>query len=319
MISAARALPNRSSGRLQARAHERIPILTNQLIVIAGMSRGGTNLLWNIVQSHPDVIDSYYELNEIFGGKTGIGLLDKARIELEALGHIPCYGVARTARRRLHHYAALSFHQDRFNREKFPGVDYREQDLESLTICTKLVSAWEVDPMRKLLKRNDALKYLPLLRRGFPQMKVIFLVRNGLAVAEGWGRRGASIETAIKWYRRYVQFYENYVASNPRQAMIVRFDTILSDPFAAAETIFENLGLAPTRLDHLRIAVKPTIRSNTHVENRTQKNKIWLSPDNWREYLDDSIDQAQIEKLQDDARRLFIDENAEVMKRYGQL
>ena len=110
------------------------------------MSRGGTNLLWNIVQSHPDVIDSYYELNEIFGGKTEVGLFNKARIELEALGHIPCYGVARIARQRLHYYANMSFHQDRFNREKFPGVEYPEQDLRSLIICTKLVSAWEVDP-----------------------------------------------------------------------------------------------------------------------------------------------------------------------------
>ena len=283
------------------------------------MSRGGTNLLWNIVQSHPDVIDSYYELNEIFGGKTDIGLLDKARIELAALGRIPLPGVSRLIRQRLEYYAETSFRQDPFNREKYRDVAYAEQDLASLSICTKLVSAWEVDPVRKLLKRNDALKYLPLLKRAYPQVKVLFLVRNGLAVAEGWGRRGATIDNAAGWYRRYVEFYENYVASHPRQAMIVRFDTILADPFALAETVFDFLGLAPTRLDHLRIAVKPTIRSNTSVENTTRKNKIWLSPNDWRDHLDGSIDQAQIGQLGDDAKRCFIEKNADLMQRYDQI
>jgi len=283
------------------------------------MSRGGTNLLWNIVQSHPSIIDSYYELNEIFGGKTGIAFFDKARIELESIGHIPCVGVKQVVKRRLQHYAARSFHQDRFNREKYPGEDYQEQEFAALTICTKLVSAWEVDPLRKLLKRNDALKYLSVLRRVFPDVKVIFLVRNGLAVAEGWGRRGASIDTAASWYGRYVKFYEDYVDRYPGQSMIVRFEDMLSDPFAVSKNVYKMLGLDETSLDSLRIAIKPTINTNRKIENTTEKNKIWVSKKNWREYLDDSIDQSQIDRLGSDEKKRFVEANADIMKRYGQL
>lgn len=293
--------------------------LSDTLIVIAGMSRGGTNLLWNIVQSHPDVIDSYYELNEILARKTGIGWLEKLGVEIEALSGMHVPGLCGLVENRLERFSKKSFQEDQFNREKRPGVTYDEGDFDSLIVCTKLVSAWEVDPLRKLLKRNDALKYIPILKRTFPEVKIVFLVRNGLAIAEGWGRRGADIQTAARWYAQYINSYEKHVEKYPGDSMIVRFEDLLNDPFESATQLFHRLSLSNDPLDHLRIAIKPTIRSNHDIVNATRKNKIWIDRENWRNYLDISINEAQIERISVEDRRKFVSANLEIMERYGYL
>lgn len=291
--------------------------MNDTLIIIAGMSRGGTNLLWNIVQSHPAVIDSYYELNEIFGRKTSIGLFEKIRIELEALWGIPTPSVCGLVKERLSQFAQKSLREDRFNCEKFPGVYYDPAESESLTVCTKLVSAWETDPLRKLFKRNDALKYIPLLERAFSKVKVVFLIRNGLAVAEGWGRRGAAIRTAAWWYGFYVAHYEEYVRKNPDRSMIVRFEDLLTDPFSTAEHIWHRLKLPEIPLAHLRIAIKPTVRTNHNVVNTTEKNKIWINRENWRDYMDVGINEAQLSKISQKDQELFVNMNRGIMARYS--
>ena len=40
-------------------------MLNKKIILIAGYSRGGTNLLWNILQSHPDIASPIYETGTI--------------------------------------------------------------------------------------------------------------------------------------------------------------------------------------------------------------------------------------------------------------
>lgn len=291
--------------------------MNEKLIVIAGMSRGGTNLLWNIVQSHPLVIDTYYELNEILGNTTRIGLAEKISVEIEALGRFPITGSSKIIRRRIDKFSLHSFQNDRFNREKFPGVTYSPQDYSSLTPCTKLVSSWETNRMRMFLRRNDALKYIPILTRTYKDSRIIYLIRNGLAVAEGWMRRGADIKTAALWYGRYVRQYEEYVNYNPERSMIIRFEDLLSDPFGISERIFQFLELENIYLDQLRIAIKPTVTSNQGLENNTQKSKKWITRKDWGNYLDVSINESQISRMSRDNQKRFIDMNLNLMQRFG--
>ena len=287
------------------------------LVVIAGMARGGTNLLWNIVQSHSRIIDSYYELNEICGHKTGISLCDKLRIEVDALLTLNVGG-SKIVRERLKRFTKHSFDNDPFNCFKAPNETYNMDDFHQLLPCTKLVSAWEVDKSRTILRRNDALKYLPILDQAF-ECKRIFLVRNGLARAEGWGRRGCPVDVAAKWYRKYVHFYEKQVELNPSKNMLVRYDDLLLSPFEAASRIYAFLGLSEQDLDYLRIAIKPTINSNQNVKNTTQKEKVWVGRDNFQKYLDFSIDNSQIRRLSESDKMRFLDVNEDLMARYFSL
>lgn len=291
-------------------------MIKQRLIIIAGMSRGGTNLLWNIVQSHPEVFDSYYEVNEIFGRKCNISILDKLRIEFNALANVCLIDTRNLISSKIKYFAKYGFDKDRYNRQKTPSSLYDDQEFSDLTIATKLVSAWETDVVRKVLKRNDALKYLPQLNQSYPTSKVLFLIRNGLAVAEGWGRRGADIKTAANWYRKYVLFYEQYVKNNPTRATIVRFEDLLEDPFVCALKVFDFLSLPSDSEMALRIAIKPTIRSNHGVVNTTEKSKVWINKDNFREFLDVGINEAQIDKLDKDKKNLFIELNRDLLERY---
>jgi hypothetical protein len=291
-------------------------MINERLIIIAGMSRGGTNLLWNIVQSHPAVIDSYYEVNEIFGRKCNISNYDKFFIEFNALSNSNIFDTRDLISSKFRLFAKYSFDNDEYNRQKAPSSLYNDHEFSDLTIATKLVSAWESDVARMVLKRNDALKYLPQLNHAYPDSKILFLIRNGLAVAEGWGRRGADIETAAHWYRKYVLFYEQYVKENPNPATIIRFEDLLEDPFTCAHKIFSFLSLPSVSEMPLRIAIKPTIRSNHEVVNTTEKSKVWINKDNFREFLDVGINDAQIDKLDNDKKKLFIELNRDLLERY---
>lgn len=288
-----------------------------ELILVAGMSRGGTNLLWNIVQSHPKIIDSYYELNEIFGSKTNIPFFAKAKIESSALFNLKLAGNAELIRSRIEGFAQQSFSTDKYNKFKSPDKEYGSSEFSELTITTKLVSAWESEFLRKALRRNDALKYLPQMEAAYPGMKVIFLIRNGLAVAEGWGRRGATIETAARWYRKYVLFYENYISLSQGRAMIIKFEDLLEDPFNSAQKAFDFLALPFSNEMPLRIAIKPTIRANKDVVNTTEKQKVWMTETNFSEYLDAKINSAQIEKLNKNKIESFTEFNRDILERYG--
>jgi len=290
-----------------------------KLILIAGMSRGGTNLLWNIIQSHPKVIDSYFELNEIFGSKTKITLLEKAKIEASSLIKGMPINNSTLIQNRINKYAWYSFTNDPFNKFKKPDIQYKDTEFSDLIIATKLVSSWETDYFRKILKRNDALKYLPQMETAYPSMKVVFLVRNGLAVAEGWGRRGASIEASAHWYRKYLLFYQSYVNANPNHAMIMRFEDLLIDPFESAFNVCDFLSLSSESNMALRIAIKPTIRSNHTVVNTTDKTKLWINKDNFSEFLDVGINDAQIKKLEKNKQNYFIQKNKDLLEKYQYL
>ena len=275
--------------------------------------------MWNIVQSHPKIIDTYYELNEIFGKKCNIGLIEKLKIEINSLSSRHVFELDRMVTNKLRSFANHSFHEDEFNKMRTIDEEYENDEFEKLAMVTKLVSSWESDPLRKLLKRNDALKYLPLLTKSFKDHKVIFLVRNGLAMAEGWGRRGATIANSAKWYRYYIKTYENLVNSMPGRAKIFRFEDLLYDPFKCADEIFDFIGCNRIANERLRIAIKPTVKSHQNVINTTKKNKVWIDKKNLRDYLEEDINSAQIERLSFSDRDVFLELNSDILTKYRYL
>ena len=288
-----------------------------KVILVAGMARGGTNILWNIVQSHPDVIDSYYELNEIYGmSKTDISFSEKIAVELSALYGMHTQNVEKLTVERLTRFAKYSFKNDKYNKYKFSNELYEKKDFDNLTICTKLVSSWEKDFFKEVFRRNDALKYIGILKKSIPNVQIVFLIRNGLAMAESWKRRGANIQIAAKWYRQYVQFYEEYCLTNPDTSILLKFEDITKDPFSVSEVMYKKLGLSPIKLDKLRIALKPTIKDQSII-NTTKKDKVWIDRENYKNVLVGDVNNTQINNLSQDEIDYFIKHNKDILGKYS--
>ena len=286
------------------------------MILVVGMARGGTNILWNIIQSHPDVIDSYYEINEIFGKKTNIGIKNKLVIELCALTNCSFSSIDSLIRSRVRKFASYSFHNDEYNKYKYSNEKYSPTELNSLTICTKLVSSWENNWLRTVLKRNDATKYIPLIEKADQGLKKVFLIRNGYAMVNSWKRRGATVEIAAKWYQKYVSFYEQECERKPENTILIRYEDVLENPFGESEKIFEFLGLKPKSLKELRIALKPTI-NNSIRKNETKKEKIWVNSTNFFETLDCNVNAKQLENLTAYEIEYFTRFNEKILRKYG--
>lgn len=79
------------------------------------------------------------------------------------------------------------------------------------------------------------------------------------------------------------------------------------------------LHLKETHLNQLRIAIKPTVSANHNVVNTTEKIKVWINYDNWKDFLDTSINESQIKKLNIKDKEYFRKINHHIMDKYGYL
>ena len=269
----------------------------DEIILVVGLSRGGTNIVWNIIQSHQKALGTAFEVNEIFGKSSGISLWEKGIVEFSALTGIISNSARNILRNRLilsMLNSVINFEDDQF---KSPREKYTVEELSELVLTTKLVSAWEINPFRQLLKRNDALKYLPVLDKISKKLKIVIVQRNMFSQVEGWMRRGASIKNAVKWYNYYLKVH-NQLAEKYENVMFVDFDEVLQDPFEQAIAIYRFLELPdPDNIQHLRFAPKPTVSSENSLRKDTYRPKYWANRVNFGDVLSVNVSKKQKENL----------------------
>lgn len=275
-------------------------------IVINGLSRGGTNILWNILQSHPQVCSPIHETGElIFDHISPFTLLDPSTAKRVAAWPITSR-LGRGYLLRQFEKWKLQNLQSPDNSTKYEGVPYSRQEVEDCVICFKGVDS-DVD-------LNG------LLESMYGDVAHVVLVRHGHAVCNGWKRRGVSPKDAG---RKYASLLRRMLASNDgsRTFILIKFEEMLRDPFGIAGRLFEDLHLEPTELPKLRLKSKRVLGdSGTHDAAFGQEGrKYWFAPDEICAVLDADINARQIANLKNDARRDFDSKASEIMKELGYL
>lgn len=256
----------------------------NKVIVISGFSRGGTNLLWNILQSHPEICSVRYETGTIFRKRRHkfsrvISLLKKLNLLHTSFGK-------KVLDSRFYRYKLSNYTHDE-NRFKFKDEPYTKDEVRNTALCFK---STDLD-----------ITYTGFLSEMYPQLYFIGLTRNGYAVAEGHYRRGESVTDFAKQYQQVADEMKSY-SDKLDHFKLVRFEDMLNDPFSLANDLYKFLGCEPSSLDKLRLKSKKVIKEDgTHGEIYGKSgNKYWFDKTTIKDIIKPDVNSNQIKNLNSD-------------------
>jgi hypothetical protein len=270
-------------------------LYNNKIILICGFARGGTNLLWNILQSHPDVVSPIYETGKLFNYpelKAGLFLYKY---------NIPLYKLVVDAS--LYRWKLKNLnHED--NKYAYENKMYTRSLLQKSTLCLKSV--------------NADIGYTDLLLSIYPDLHFIGLTRNGYAVAEGHMRRGASIKEAAFIYKNLAEKFEEY-RSVTSKFTIIKYEDLIADPFKTAHYIYSFVNASPSKLDKLRLKVKRVMKNeNSHLVPYGQENrKYWFDEHTINNIIDPNVNEVQVNRLSKEQIHEFNQEAGAALSYFG--
>lgn len=253
----------------------------DKVIIISGFSRGGTNLLWNILQSHPQICSVRYETGTIFRKRRHkfsrvISLLKKSKLLHTTFGRL-------ILDYKFYNYK-LSNYKHKENRYKFKDQPYSKNEVRDTALCFK---STDLD-----------IRYTEILSEMYTNLYFVGLTRNGYATAEGHYRRGESITSFADKYQKVAEQMQ-YFKSKLEHFKLVHFEDILNDPFGISKELYSFLDCEPIELNMLRLKSKKVInKKGEHDENYGKSGqKYWLDKNTISEIIKPDVNENQIQKL----------------------
>lgn len=282
-------------------------MLNKKVIVINGLARGGTNILWNVVQSHPNVCSPILETSQIIGMRSDRkqlgGLIRSGKYKIPILRQI----VVNTVDRILYD-KKLETIEHTGNKYKTPDVLYTQQEIEEAVLCPKGVNDI----------KNDDLNFNRFFLENYEEAYFVSIVRNGYSQVNSWLRRGMDINTVAELYHKYVgliieqsQTYPNY--------LVLTFEELLQDPFAVSKRVYKHCKLDPIEVEHIRLKVKKTI--NLEGEHKPKMGRVdekhWFTRDTIFDLIDPNINQIQSQLLDPEHKKILEDKCKAELDHFG--
>lgn len=249
-------------------------LLNKKVIILSGFARGGTNIVWNILQSHPKVCSSIRETGQLFDESKlmFVGNIMRGRFfGRHLIDHA------------LFNYKMLNLNHPE-NRYKSENEVYTYEEIAESVLCLKSV--------------NNDIRYTKTLLQIYPDLFFILLVRNGYSLCDGYIRRGKSAVEAAKIYRQMaidVQLYKKMIPN----LKVIKFEDVVNDPFGISQELFRFAKIEPVELDKLRLKSKKVIRkSGLHDTTFGEiDHKYWFTTDTIHNVLDSKINNVQLSRL----------------------
>ena len=255
-----------------------------KVIVLAGFARGGTSIVWNILQSHPEICAPDLESGELIAASPVLSaIFSRPRL-------LRLWPVRRAADRLLFRLKMENLdHRD--NRYVAPSVLYTRRQVARAALCLKSV--------------NRDVRLTEHLVRIYPGLYFICLTRNGYALCEGYRRRNHPVEYAAELYSRMARKMQE-LSLCLKRFKLVRFEDVLADPFAAAGDLYRFVEVDP-RLDWLRLKSKKVMgRNGVHATRYGEEHrKYWFTRETISEILEQDIDRRQASRLDEEDVRAF--------------
>lgn len=283
-----------------------ISLESSKTIIICGFRHGGTNILWNILQSHPSVYSPGFETGEIL---RSIGLTFLPRIGAEEIGLSELC-------------QSNSIDPLVFGEMLRPHIG-RPLDLEDCQISdTEYNRGLRAVTDRTLCLKSvdDDLALNRALNEFFGNCNFVGLVRNGYAICESWLRNGGDAKLIGKKYRK---IGEALIAQSEtsKNFVVLRFEDVIEDIFVAAKEIYKLCSLSPVTLRRMRLKVKPVRYRPNELKLKNagyeMGRKYWMSRSEVREFVVRDISNRQEENLSSTNRSEFEGEAGPILKAFG--
>jgi len=277
----------------------------NKVIVVNGLTRSGTNIFWNLIQSHPQVCSPIKETGKLLYNNK-LGKLAWRMIGMYPEFFTPVHG-------KITKYMDNVFYENKLSNQQHEDYSYKSfnekytpDEIKDSVLCLK-----SVDHDIRLSWYFEKMYHEPYF---------VGVVRNGYAFCNGWVRRGRSPKVAGSAYRQFVgriledqKKYKNY--------LLVRFEDALSKPFETSSSIFQFANLEPTKISNLRLKSKAVLSKNgEHKPKHGKLNSIhWYDQKSITELLDPKVNQVQADSLSKTDRRHFEGEAMPLLKQLAYL
>jgi hypothetical protein len=294
-------------------------MLNRAPIFINGFSYGGTNLLMNLLVSHPDVCMLSGETHEIFYSKPR-KLLDKA---VRRLLYLPVQAASMQpifwknfyeGRKRLpglmKSYVDLIFYIDKIttdrNDYKSERIKYTPGEIRSARFLSKSVNG--------VVLASDVFSAM------YPDATFIALVRNGFALCEGYVRRGFKASHAGRIYNTVCQkmIHDSEHLDNYH---IVRFEEMVTEPMAFLKKIYGYADLDISKVAKIRLQAKRVMdqsgsRNYAFGGNRDRE-VHWFDIEEIDKYIRKDINKNQMLHLSEDDKKAFLKESRGSLEYFG--
>jgi hypothetical protein len=228
-------------------------------IFLLGLSRSGTNLLMNLLRSHPDFCCPRGEIHEVFLGKNSDSSSQKLWKRVKSLpifwaeGYNVFQGNDWTPRPQFRQVSKLAL-DHRLYSERYLA------DSESQNLYRKTGQPYTISELRNarlVCKCLDAQTYLtPALRDTFPDSQFVALVRHPLAICEGRSRRGYL--SPLDFAPRCREVYDWLLQLNSQLTnfKILKYEDLTVKPTSVLATLFDFLQVSGSEIDEFRMESK---------------------------------------------------------------
>jgi hypothetical protein len=175
---------------------------------------------------------------------------------------------------------------------------------------------------RRLLGKNvNGMAFVtPVLQKMYPDATFLALVRHGLALCEGYTRRGMSAERFGEIYRRVTQRMLDDAEASPNYHL-VRFEKIITDPVGVIQDVYRRASLDGTLVTRYRQQAKQSMDKNgrrTYTFGGEQDRETrWFDASELGDCFRKDVDASQIARLGERERCEFLRVAGDVMERLG--
>jgi hypothetical protein len=300
-------------------------MLNEAPIFVNAFARGGSTILVNLLLSHPNVCYLSAETHKVFRGGARFdlrwhSLYRRIRYELPLLlgsGDAlfrprilaPRRELSQRARRHIDwvlYREKLNARDGRHNRFVREGTAYTDSQIAQARVLCKNVNGIV------MMTDNFAAMY--------PDATFFGLIRNGLALCEGYVRRGIAAEDCAQMYRLLVgKMFSD--ASRLRNYHIVRFEDLTRDPVAAMQVLYRHARLDFEAVEKVRMQLqfRPTtsISGEHRLERSFDRQIAWYAKADLPSLFRTDIDRIQAARLSARHREAFLKIAGDTMEMLG--
>ena len=294
-------------------------MLNRAPIFVNGFSFGGTNMITNLLASHPEVCWLSGETHEVFYSKPRKKLDKWVRrffylpVQVSSGRHVfgrECLEERSPLSKLMMRYVDLYFFMDKLSTDR---NEYKSEDVRYLRE--------EVKNCRFLAKNvNGVVLAGSQFSRIYPDATFLALVRNGLALCEGYVRRGWTAEEAGRLYETVCQKMIQDSQTIPNYH-ILKFEEMVSDPVGFMKNIYAYSDLDFAKVQKVRLQAKKSMnedgtRSYTFGGSKDRETH-WFTMEELRNYVRKGVNENQIDRLSPQDRDAFLKQARRSMEILG--
>lgn len=289
----------------------------NAPIILNCFSRGGSNILWNIFLSHPEVCSPIRETLELF------------RINPKKKPKWAGYKIALLSGQPLffNQWHLKPRREISLITQKYIDKVLFENKLNTLADAEmkfkaegQLYTREEVDQCRLVLKNNNGLIYLSdTFLKMYPDATFFSLVRNPISLYESHKRRGLAknVEQFSQFYNTLCQRILDDAKRLPNYH-IVKFEEMVGNPGELIHELYGHAGLDISQVPQFRFKAKRFVHSDGEHKTEFEIRKhYWFEIDSLHEILEPKVNEYQNQLLSETEVRDVIRQTRSITEKLG--